>query len=132
MAKSDPFMFDSIAPIGGITINSGDKFTNSTGVTLQLSGDDSDLGEMCISNTNNEDCSGKWQPFAESTGRYLEGGEDGSKTVYVRFKDDSNNESQEPYTASIILDRISPTVGFEPDGGTNITTTEVTVTDTSP
>ncbi len=98
-------------PSGSITINGGASSTNSSSVTLTLSASDgvyaSNLLSMKIS--NNSDLSGaSYESFASSKSWTLASPTvDGSKTVYVRYKNPSNVESG-IYSASIIYDTTAP------------------------
>ncbi|MEK6837896.1 MAG: fibronectin type III domain-containing protein, partial [Nanoarchaeota archaeon] len=62
---------------------------------------------MCISNTNS--CS-SWETYATSKAWTLTSG-DGTKTVYVWFKDSVGNANTSPYSDLIILDTTAPSDG---------------------
>ena len=98
---------DTTPPTGSITINSGAAYTNLTSVTLTLSATDDENGvsEMCISNTTS--CS-SWESYTTSKSWTLTSG-DGTKTVYVWFKDSVGNANVTPADSdSIILDTTPP------------------------
>ncbi len=99
---------DTTPPTGSITINSGAAYTKSTSVTLTLSAlDTSGVSQMCISNTTT--CT-TWVAYATSTAWTLPTG-DGTKTVYVWYKDGAGNADTTPYSDSITLDTTAPTNG---------------------
>jgi hypothetical protein len=97
-------MFTNPLPSGSIIINGGANYTNSTSVTLTLSASDADgVSQMCISNTTS--CS-SWQTYTTSKPWTLTTG-DGTKTVYVWYKDNAGNVPAQ-YSDSIILDTTVP------------------------
>jgi len=97
---------DSAAPTGSIKINSNAAFTNSTSVKLSLSASDSSgVAQMCISNTTS--CS-TWEAYSKSKNWSLPSG-DGTKTVYIWFKDRVGNTNVTPFTDQITLDTVPPT-----------------------
>jgi len=105
---------NSGAPTGSVSINSGGEYTNTRVVTLSLTASSgfftgtSDI-QMKISNLPDLSDAG-YQVFASSLTWTLNAG-DGSQTVYVQFKDSTNNESG-AYTDSIVLDTTAPS-GFD-------------------
>jgi C1A family cysteine protease/putative hemolysin len=106
--SAKPTSSDTTPPTGSITINGGATYANTTSVTLNVTADDpSGVSQMCISNTNT--CS-SWISYATSTPRTLPAG-DGTKTVYVWFKDGVGNANTSPFTDTIILDTAAPTNG---------------------
>lgn len=114
---------DTTPPEGTIKINNDAAYTNSTTVTLTLSATDSESGmgsgaQMQFSNDNVT-----WStPEAYATTKLwtLTSG-DGTKTVYVKYKDVAGNWSS-PVWDTIILDTANPTVTItEPKDGAIIT-----------
>lgn len=98
---------DSDAPFNPqITVNSGDAWTNETTVQLSLSVEDNSAPhQMRVSNSAvyaNSD----WQTFATTLQWTLDSG-DGTKSVYVWFKDQEGNLSLSA-TDAIGLDTIVP------------------------
>jgi hypothetical protein len=91
---------------GSILVNGGDLYTNSTSVTLTLSPDDpGSVAQMLLS--NNADFSGAdWVDLQTSYAWTLDSG-DGTKTVYVKFRDDFGNESS-AFSDDILLDATPP------------------------
>lgn len=97
---------DTGAPAGAqLLINGGALYTTSALVTLSLSA--ADAAEMAFSNDGF--AFSAWEPFAPSLG-YALPGTDGTKLVYVKFRDAALNESA-VVSAGIILDRSAPTAG---------------------
>ena len=97
---------DTTAPTGTVKINSNAQYTKSTGVTLNLSATDSDSGlaQMQFSNDNKT-----WstpETYATTKNWTLTTG-DGTKTVYVKYKDVAGNWST-PVSSTIILDTTVP------------------------
>lgn len=94
-----PASTDTSAPANvSVIINSGAATTTSRIVTLTLSANDSSSIQMAIS--NNSDFSGaSWENYSTSK-LWLLTGDNGTKTVYAKFKDTSNNVS------SIVSDSI--------------------------
>ncbi len=99
---------DSTSPTGSIFINSDDAYTNSISVTLAANaGDANGVAEMQFSNDNSN-----WsfpEPYSPTKSWSLTSG-DGSKTVYVKFKDTADNWSI-AYSDTIELDTTSPSDG---------------------
>src|SRR3990172_3822170 len=107
---------DTAAPTGTITINSGasPNITNSTLVTLNISATDyTGVSHMCVSDSTT--CT-TWETvttsttFATTKTWTLPSG-DGTKTVYVWFKDTLGNANATPYSGTIILDTTAPVDG---------------------
>lgn len=97
-------------PNGSININSGAVYTNSTTVTLNLYGHDGQSGLNSYRVSNDSFNWSGWFPQANGSfnvSHTIPGG-DGTKTVYVRYKDNAGNESP-IYSESIILDATAPT-----------------------
>jgi hypothetical protein len=105
---------DTAAPSGTISINSGAKYTKSTGVTLNLSATNPTSGDpvsdMRFSNDGVN--FGAWVPYTTSTSYTLPSG-DGSKTVFVQFRNGAGAVSA---TAShaITLDTTNPVITKAP------------------
>lgn len=100
---------DSAAPTGSILIKGGDAYTNSQTIMITLTATDQGTPiEMCLSNTTGLSCPGNWEDFISSRAWFLLPG-DGTKTVYVWFKDRFGNVNATPYSDSITLDTIVPT-----------------------
>jgi len=101
---------DTTPPTGSIKINNNAQYINSNTVTLNLSAVDNSggtgLSQMRFSNDNTT-----WstsESYAATKSWELASG-DGTKTVYVKFKDVAGNWSQS-YSDVIILDTIVPDI----------------------
>lgn len=84
-----------------VTINNGALYTNSTAVKLKLSATNS--AQMCFSNDNSAWSS--WETYA-TTKNWTITNVEGTKTVYVQFRDSGNLTSTA--NAKIILDVTPP------------------------
>lgn len=100
---------DTTPPTGTIKINNDSQYTTSTSATLSLSATDSGSGmgsgsQMQFSNDNTS-----WstpEAYATTKAWTLSSG-NGTKTVYVKFKDVAGNWSS-PVSDSITLDTVAP------------------------
>jgi len=120
---------------GSITINSGASHTTSNQVTLNLKAtDDEDVYAYQVSPSNVKTSS--WvisstidtakTSYTENVSYTLQSG-DGTKTMYVWYKDIDQNEAG-PYSDSIILDTTAPTVTItSPTSGLTYTSTSSTI-----
>jgi hypothetical protein len=99
---------DKTPPTGSITINSGNKYTNTTKVILMLSSHDATSGVAEMRFSSNNVTWTSWEPFTTVKPWVLEQG-DGLKYVYVQFRDRAKLISQ-VYYATIMLDTIPPVV----------------------
>lgn len=120
----DPNYSDGLAAIMGslgLKINDGAAATSSTDVTLNLSADNA--VQMQFSN----DCTtwSAWEPYASTKSWKLTDG-DGTKTVYVQFKDNADNISCT--SASITYDTASPIITSVSGNPTSWTNNDVTLT----
>jgi len=104
-----PENIDTTPPTGSILINSDADYTNSRSVTLNLEATDpSGVSAMCFSNDNSS--WSDWEAYATSKSWTLTSG-DGTKRVYVKFKDSAGNVSK-AYSDTIILDTTPPKVAI--------------------
>ncbi len=98
------------APTGTINISSGAGYTNTRSVTLTLSASSgffSNTADIQMKISNLPDLSdGSYEAFSSSKLWTLTTS-DGTKTVYVQFKDTTGNESG-AYTDTIVLDTTAP------------------------
>jgi hypothetical protein len=111
---------DTAAPTGTISINSGDAATNSTSVTLTLTCNDTGSGCDLMQFSNDGSSYSVLEAYAASKAWTLTAG-DGTKTVYVKFKDKAGNLSG-AFTDDILLDTVPPVTTItltpaSPDGG---------------
>jgi hypothetical protein len=97
---------NNVYPTGTIQINNNAAATNNAAVNLSLSANDplpgSDMGDMRFRNENTATWS-TWQPYAPSRAWSLSSG-DGTKTVFVEYKDNAGNVSQGVISDQIVLD----------------------------
>jgi len=118
---------DTTAPTGSIKISNGATYTRSGIVTLNLSATDSGFGvsHMRFSNGSSKWCG--WKTYAKTYSWNLTsstyGGTttQGTKKVYVKFKDKAGNISSTKYD-SIIYDRTAPTGWIKINNGAYSTT----------
>jgi probable HAF family extracellular repeat protein len=105
--KTLTLKIDKSAPTGSVTINDGASRTRSRSVTLSLSATDpspgSGVSQMRISNTLSGLSSASWEAYSTTKGWSLSSGQ-GTKTVYVRYRDRAGNESAD-VTDTIRFDR---------------------------
>ena len=110
-----------------IISSTGDAYTSTAAVTLLLSATDDSgtVTQMRFSNDNSTWST--WEAYATSKAWTLTSG-DGTKTVYVQFKDAVGNVST-TYSDTIILDTALPTGSISINNGASTTTvTGVTLT----
>jgi chitodextrinase len=99
---------DNQAPVGTVVVNGGAAATDSTAVTLTLSATDalSSVTQMRFSNSNSFYSTA--EAYAPTKAWTLTTGE-GTKTVYVRYKDAVGNWSS-GFSTTIVLDTTAPTI----------------------
>lgn len=100
-------ILDREAPIGGaIEINGGNKFTiqQDKKVDLKLIARNADFMKVGI---DEKFIDAEWQPYTHEIKKFSLGEEDGDKTIYVKYKDLANNET-EAFSAKILLDTTPP------------------------
>jgi hypothetical protein len=122
---SDDITLDTAAPTCSIVIDGGETYALSAGVGLDLSSSDSGsgLGQMRF-----KDEGGSWTSWQAYTGHksWTLPGADGTKTVYVEFRDNAGNTSQ--CTDSIVLDTTAPVCSISINAGGDYTnSTSVTL-----
>jgi hypothetical protein len=105
---------DSAAPSGTISINSGANYTKSTSVSLGLSASNPTAGDpvsdMRLSNDGVN--FGAWQTYSSSASYTLPAG-DGTKTVYVQFRNGAGVTSAIA-SHTIVLDTTPPSITSPP------------------
>jgi RHS repeat-associated protein len=102
--------YDATAPTGTISVNSGAAATGSTTVTLTLSATDGISGVYQRQFSNDNSTWSAWEAYGTSKTWTLTGG-DGTKTVYVKYRDNNLNSSA-AFSDTITLDTALPTVDF--------------------
>ena len=123
----DYVMLDTTPPTdGSILINDGDAVTNQQTVDLSLSA--SGAVSMMISESSTFE-GASYESYAISKSFTLSSG-DGTKTIYVKYKDMLGNETTETISDSIVLDTAAPTSGSVSinSGATHTNNTSVTLT----
>jgi formylglycine-generating enzyme required for sulfatase activity len=113
---SDTIALDTSAPSGSISINGGASTTASLNVTLSLSA--SGATEMRIGNSS-DFSSVNWESYTPSKSWTLTSG-DGTKMVYVQFRDSAGNESS-VVSESIVVDTQAPSGSISINGGASHT-----------
>ncbi|WP_230199366.1 S-layer homology domain-containing protein [Bacillus ndiopicus] len=129
---SQTIKLDTEAPIGTVVINDGNEWTMDTDVTLSITNVSPDAEAMQISNKA-DTWPSIWENIEPTYNWNLETG-DGTKTVYVRFRDESGNISN-AIIATIKLDTEAPIGTVVINNGNEWTMdTDVTlsITDVSP
>jgi hypothetical protein len=100
---------DQKAPAGSVAINGGSSYTNNAQVNLTFSATDpapgTGVAQMQISDAQ-DSWPDDWRTYATSL-QWTFTGSDGSKQIYVRFKDGAGNVSLTA-SAGIVLDTTSP------------------------
>ena len=113
---SDSFLIstDGDPPTGSVSIDGGNSYTQDGSVALTISATDNvdAVGslQMKVGNTASLD-SASWETYSTSKTHTLDTTSEGTKTVYIKFKDSKANESQ-VYSDTIVYDAAAPT---EPD-----------------
>ncbi|BDH60586.1 hypothetical protein MTP04_07160 [Lysinibacillus sp. PLM2] len=101
-------------PTGSILINSGDTHTNSTNLTLTLTGNDPEGKIIQMRFSQDEATWSSWEAFNTSKS-YMLSADDGTKTVYMQLQDEAGNIVS--YSDTIELDTTPPVVsGVENNG----------------
>ena len=96
---------DTTPPNGSLSINNGAGITSSTVATLNISASDDSSGVAQMMISNGQDFAGAvWENYSSSKPWALAPG-NGSKTVYIKFKDNAGNVST-VYSDSITLQGI--------------------------
>jgi hypothetical protein len=105
---------DTAAPSGTISINSGATYTKSTSVSLGLSASNPTSGDpvMDMRFSNDGVTFGAWQAYSSSASYTMPAG-DGTKTVYVQFRNGAGVISATA-SDSIILDTTPPSITSPP------------------
>ena len=98
---------DTTPPVGSVSVNAGAAYANTSAATLALSANDaggSGVSQMRFSNDNST--WSPWETYTTSKSWTLSAG-DGSKNVYVQYRDVVGNESTS-YSDGITLDTLAP------------------------
>jgi len=110
--KTHTTKIDKTAPLGSILVNNGDAYTTSTPVTLTLTATDATSGvyQVRFSNDGTWDTEPWETPTPTKTWTLING--EGTKTVYVQFRDQAGLIST--YSDTIILDTTPSTAEVLP------------------
>lgn len=105
--SSGKFILDNAGPTGSIDIR--ESITNLNAVTLNLSGDDEVSSSANIKYSLSLDGSvwSDWCNLSEILNNYPIPNVEGTTTIYVKYKDELDNES-EIYSDTVILDLTKP------------------------
>ncbi len=124
--QTKTYIIDALAPTGAaFTINSGASQTNITAVTLNITCP-TDAWTPVQMAYGNSAAPTNWTDCVTSQAHTLTSG-DGSKTVYVRFKDGGGNTTSD-LTQAITLDTTIPTITLtSPTEGSTVYGTTITV-----
>ncbi len=112
IVATTPPVPDAQNPTGSVSIASGSAYTQDVAVMLAITASDSSGSVAQMEIRNDSAFTGNWQTYATSLPWTL-AGPDGANSIYIRFKDDSGNNSI-TYSDTIILDRVNPSVSSRP------------------
>jgi hypothetical protein len=114
---------DTTSSRGSLTINNNDVATKSRNVTLNIGASDTTTSVTQMIISENSDFSGSnWISYATSYSFTLSSG-DGEKTVYVKFRDEADNESPTE-SDKIQLDTMAPGINLTSFGITKVTSAD--------
>jgi hypothetical protein len=97
---------DKVAPSGSLMIHNGAALTKSTSVSLQINATDAGSGGIQMRFSNNNVAWSGWEALSAAKNWTLAAG-DGSKTVYMQFKDNVGNTSGS-FSDTVTLDTTAP------------------------
>lgn len=118
----DTIIYDTVAPTGSVSIDSGAQYANTATVLLTLLANDGGSGVAQMRLANSASPWLDWEAYS-TVKMWTLAGQDGSKTVLVQFRDSAGNTSL-TYSDSIFLDTTPPSVpGAPTDGGAFSATT---------
>jgi hypothetical protein len=122
--KTQVYVIDATPPAGSVTIGSGAAYVGSPAVLLTLSCSDSTgCSQMQFSN---DDVTWSTPVSYAATITWTLPPGDGTKTLYVKFKDGAGNWSPS-FTAAVTVDTVPPGAGVTPAGGVYGTAQTVTL-----
>lgn len=123
---SGSIILDVMTPRGWLLINNGASVTGSTTVNLTMGSSDANgTAKMCIKETSAACLEGEYEDFAPSKSYTILTIGDGTKNVFIHFKDNAGKISL-PIKAAITLDTTDPVGTIIINGGA-ATTTNATV-----
>ncbi len=106
---------------GSVSINGENYYTTTQNVTLSLVVSDPSLVDQVMISNDASFTGASWVPFSDTKSWWLASG-DGTKTVYVKFKDKAGNVTG-TYSDTILLATVSITGSVSINSGANYTTT---------
>ncbi|MBE0502401.1 MAG: hypothetical protein IBX47_13300, partial [Desulfuromonadales bacterium] len=133
-ASRDDISFEATAPTGSVAINSGDIWTQSNIVTLDLVCDDSGLNssgcyQMRFSNISAAGPWSSWEAYATTRSDYVLPADDQADVpVFVQFRDLALNATQLTISDTIHIDSTPPEVSYFAINADAIWTNSATVT----
>lgn len=104
---TDNIFYDTTGPMGSVVIKSGDAATNIRLIPLTLSAVDAGGTVTAMRFSWNNLSWYGWEPYASTRNATIQG-DDGTKTIFVQFRDNSGNVSP-VYSDSIAFDTTAPT-----------------------
>jgi hypothetical protein len=125
-SSNGSFTLATSVPTGSVSINSGASYTNSLSVTLNISAADDgyDSADLDMKISKLSDLSDASYENYSTTKSWTLPSTDGTKTVYIKFKNPGGAES-EIYSSSIVLDTTSPiSLDLNSPGGSSYTSSE--------
>jgi len=125
---SDSIIYDTIAPTGSVVINGSAEATNTRPVTLTINATDTANAVTQMRLSWNGTTWNSWETYAATRNATIPLGADGTRTIYIQFRDAAGNVST-TYSDSITYDTILPTGSVVINGGAASTNTRnVTLT----
>ena len=122
---SDTIIMDTSIPVGSIDLNNGDDSTTSRDVTLALIASDNFAvtGYYISESATTPVLSSSWPAFASSVSFKFSLG-DGTKNVYVWYRDEAGNLSARQ-NAAILMDTTPPTGSIKINDGEDSTVNHI-------
>lgn len=118
---TDSIVYDTAPPTGSVIINGGAAATRVRPVTLTLSAADADGTVTGMRFSWDSVFWYGWETYASTRSASIQGS-DGTKSIYVQFRDNSGNVSP-VYSDSILFDTTAPTGSVVINGGAATTST---------
>ena len=116
-ASETTLLADIVPPTGTITLSAGATYSTTTSPTIVLTTNDASQYQLCLNSaTAGNDCTSivtSWASYIASPAAY-NFVTDGTKTLYVQFKDTAGNISA-TYSDDITIDTVAPTLSFTDD-----------------
>ena len=113
---SDSITLDTTGPVGTVAINNNAEATSNRNVTLSISATDAAVTVTNMRLSWDGVVWNAWEVYAMTRNATIPVGADGTKTLYIQFRDSLGNVST-TYSDSIVLDRTAPTGSVVINGG---------------